>query len=64
MKVSGAYWRGDSNNEMLQRIYGTSWATQKDLDDYLKELRKLKKEIIENLEKKWIFFISEKKVQV
>ena len=31
-KVSGAYWRGDSKNEMLQRIYGTSWATQKDLD--------------------------------
>ena len=30
MKVSGAYWRGDSKNEMLQRIYGTSWATQKD----------------------------------
>ena len=34
-KVSGAYWRGDSNNEMLQRIYGTSWASQKDLDEYL-----------------------------
>ena len=33
-KVAGAYWRGDSNNEMLQRIYGTGWATQKDLDDY------------------------------
>ena len=31
-KVSGAYWRGDSNNEMLQRIYGTGWANQKDLD--------------------------------
>ena len=62
MKVSGAYWRGDSKNEMLQRIYGTSWASQKELDDYLKELKKLKKEIIENLEKKWIFFILEKKV--
>ena len=36
-KVSGAYWRGDSNNEMLQRIYGTGWSTQKDLDDYLKK---------------------------
>jgi threonyl-tRNA synthetase len=34
-KVSGAYWRGDSKNEMLQRIYGTSWASQKDLDEYL-----------------------------
>ena len=38
-KVSGAYWRGDSNNEMLQRIYGTSWASQKDLDEYLKRIR-------------------------
>jgi len=37
-KVSGAYWRGDSNNEMLQRIYGTSWSTQKDLDNYLKRI--------------------------
>ena len=37
-KVSGAYWRGDSNNEMLQRIYGTSWASQKDLDEYLKRI--------------------------
>jgi threonyl-tRNA synthetase len=37
-KVSGAYWRGDSNNEMLQRIYGTCWANQKDLDSYLKRL--------------------------
>ena len=43
MKVSGAYWRGDSNNEMLQRIYGTSWATQKDLDDYLKKLEEAEK---------------------
>ena len=47
-KVSGAYWRGDSKNEMLQRIYGTSWASQKDLDLYLKKFRKRKKEIIEN----------------
>jgi len=39
-KVSGAYWRGDSNNEMLQRIYGTSWASQKDLDEYLKRREK------------------------
>ena len=43
MKVSGAYWRGDSNNEMLQRIYGTSWATQKDLDDYLKRIEEAEK---------------------
>ncbi len=37
-KVSGAYWRGDSNNEMLQRVYGTSWSTQKELDDYLNRI--------------------------
>ncbi len=42
-KVSGAYWRGDSNNEMLQRIYGTSWATQKDLDQYLKRIEEAEK---------------------
>ena len=42
-KVSGAYWRGDSNNEMLQRIYGTSWASQKDLDSYLKRLEEAEK---------------------
>ncbi|WP_428079234.1 threonine--tRNA ligase [Candidatus Pelagibacter sp.] len=43
MKVSGAYWRGDSNNEMLQRIYGTSWASQKDLDDHLKKIEEAEK---------------------
>ena len=37
-KVSGAYWRGYYNNEMLQRIYGTSWSTQKELDDYLNRI--------------------------
>jgi len=42
-KVAGAYWRGDSNNEMLQRIYGTSWATKKDLDDYLKRIEEAEK---------------------
>jgi threonyl-tRNA synthetase len=35
MKVAGAYWRGDSNNEMLQRIYGTAWATKEEQDAYL-----------------------------
>ena len=38
MKVAGAYWRGDSNNEMLQRIYGTAWADKKDLQAYLHHL--------------------------
>jgi len=42
-KVSGAYWRGNSNNEMLQRIYGTSWATQKDLDAYLRKIEEAEK---------------------
>ncbi len=42
-KVSGAYWRGDSNNEMLQRIYGTSWTTQKELDDYLNRIEEAEK---------------------
>ncbi len=42
-KVSGAYWRGDSNNEMLQRVYGTSWSTQKELDDYLNRIEEAEK---------------------
>ena len=42
-KVSGAYWRGDSNNEMLQRVYGTSWSTQKELDDYLRRIEEAEK---------------------
>ena len=43
MKVSGAYWRGDSNNAMLQRIYGTAWPSQKELDDYLKRIEEAEK---------------------
>ncbi len=42
-KVSGAYWRGDSNNEMLQRIYGTCWSSKKDLDEYLNRLEEAEK---------------------
>jgi len=38
MKLAGAYWRGDSRNEMLQRIYGTAWPDQKQLDEYLHRL--------------------------
>lgn len=53
MKVAGAYWRGDSNNEMLQRIYGTAWATKEQLDNHLfmlaeaekRDHRKLAKEL-------------------
>ncbi|MFZ5723898.1 MAG: threonine--tRNA ligase [Pseudomonadota bacterium] len=42
-KVAGAYWRGDSNNAMLQRIYGTCWANKKDLEAYLKRLEEAAK---------------------
>jgi threonyl-tRNA synthetase len=43
MKVAGAYWRGDSKNEMLQRIYGTAWARKEDLDGYLRMLEEAEK---------------------
>ena len=43
MKVSGAYWRGDHNNEMLQRVYGTAWATKDELQQYLTMLEEAEK---------------------
>ncbi len=43
MKVAGAYWRGDSKNEMLQRIYGTAWGNKKDLAEYLHRLEEAEK---------------------
>lgn len=43
MKVAGAYWRGDSNNQMLTRIYGTAFAKQEELDAYLKQLEEAEK---------------------
>ena len=43
MKVAGAYWRGDSNREMLSRIYGTAFAKQQDLDAYLKQIEEAEK---------------------
>src|SRR5258707_6301650 len=43
MKVAAAYWRGDSRNEMLQRIYGTAWANEKQLKDYLTQLEEAEK---------------------
>ena len=42
-KVAGAYWRGDSKNEMLQRIYGTCWRSKKELDEYLLRLEEAEK---------------------
>ncbi len=43
LKCAGAYWRGDSNNPMLQRVYGTAWATKEDLDTYLTQLEEREK---------------------
>jgi len=43
MKVAGAYWRGDSKNEMLQRIYGTAWAKKEDQDAYLHRIEEAEK---------------------
>ena len=43
MKLAGAYWRGDSNNEMLQRIYGTCWRNKKELDEYLHRIEEAEK---------------------
>ena len=43
MKLAGAYWRGDSNNEMLQRMYGTAWANEKDLKAHLHRLEEAEK---------------------
>ncbi|MDD2721924.1 MAG: threonine--tRNA ligase [Gallionella sp.] len=43
MKLAGAYWRGDSKNEMLQRVYGTAWAKKEDLDAYLFQLEEAEK---------------------
>ena len=55
-KVAGAYWRGDSNNEMLQRIYGTSWATKKDLDNYITRLEEAEKRDHRKIGKEMDFF--------
>src|SRR5438445_1629097 len=43
MKVAGAYWRGDSRNEMLQRIYGTAWATKEEQEAYLRTIEEAEK---------------------
>jgi threonyl-tRNA synthetase len=43
LKIAGAYWRGDSRNEMLQRVYGTAWANEKDLKAYLHRLEEAEK---------------------
>ncbi len=56
MKLAGAYWRGDSNNAMLQRIYGTAWANKKDLKAYLNRLEEAEKRDHRKLGKQLDFF--------
>ncbi|NRB42270.1 MAG: threonine--tRNA ligase [Pseudomonadales bacterium] len=56
MKVNGAYWRGDSNNEMLQRIYGTAWKDKKQLKQYLRRLEEAEKRDHRKIGKKLDFF--------
>ncbi|HYD33847.1 MAG TPA: threonine--tRNA ligase, partial [Methylophilaceae bacterium] len=56
MKLAGAYWRGDSKNEMLQRIYGTAWAKKEDLDAYLHMLEEAEKRDHRKLGKQLDFF--------
>ncbi len=55
-KVSGAYWRGDSKNEMLQRVYGTAWADKKDLQAYLHRIEEAEKRDHRKLGKKYDLF--------
>ena len=56
MRTSGAYWRGDSKNRMLQRIYGTAWATKKELKTYLFQLQEAEKRDHRKLAKKFNLF--------
>jgi threonyl-tRNA synthetase len=56
MKVAGAYWRGDSNNEMLQRIYGTAWTSKKELKAHLFQLEEAEKRDHRKLAKKFNLF--------
>ena len=63
MKVAGAYWRGDSNNEMLQRIYGTAWAKKK-TSSYLLRLEEAEKRDHRKLGKELDYFIFKKSLPV
>ncbi len=56
LKLSGSYWRGNSENESLQRIYGTAWAKEKELKDYLKRLEEAEKRDHRKLGKKYSLF--------
>jgi len=59
LKVAGAYWRGNSNNEMLQRIYGTAWSTQEQLDAHLFKLEEAEKRDHRKLGRKLDLFHSQ-----
>ena len=59
MKVSGAYWRGDSKNEMLQRIYGTAWKSSKELKEYISRIEEAERRDHRKLGKKYSLFHSQ-----
>ncbi len=63
MKVAGAYWRGDSRNAMLQRIYGTAWATKEQLDQYLFMLEEAEKRDHRKLGKELSLFHIQEEAQ-
>lgn len=63
MKLSGAYWRGDSNNEMLQRIYGTAWRNEKELKAYLNMLEEAEKRDHRKLGKEMDLFHLQEEAQ-
>jgi threonyl-tRNA synthetase len=62
MNIAGAYWRGDENNKMLQRIYGTAWENAQQLKDYLHQLEEAKKRDHRKLGKELEIFIFDDEV--
>jgi len=62
MKIAGAYWRGNENNPVLQRIYGTCWSNQDELRDYLKQLEEAKKRDHRKLGKELDLFTFDEEV--
>ncbi len=62
MSVAGAYWRGDENNKMLQRIYGTAWHNRKELEEYLRLLEEAKKRDHRKLGKELEIFVFDDEV--
>lgn len=63
MKLAGAYWRGDSKNPMLQRVYGTAWSSEKDLQDYLARLEEAEKRDHRKLGKEMDLFHMQEEAQ-